>query len=135
MKVLNFQECVGSTSSMQSTSKLAFYRTKLHCTSFLESFWWVPKTSSEFLFFSALEHPPLCACEFLFFSFFFPFFYFFVNDFFHFLYLMLPSLLYHLRKKIQTYGETRNGRSKSGKRKNAKSNRETRKKKEVHQFF
>ena len=76
MKVLNFQECIGSTSSMQSTSKLAFYITKLHCTSFLESFWWVPKTSSEFLFFSALEHPPLYACEFLFFSSFFPFFFF-----------------------------------------------------------
>ena len=63
------------------------------------------------------------------------FFFFVVNNFFHFLYLMLPSLLYHLRKKIQTLGETRNGRSKSGKRKNAKSDRETRKKKEVHQFF
>ena len=38
MKVLNFQECVGSTSSMQSASKLAFYNSKLRFTSFFESF-------------------------------------------------------------------------------------------------
>ena len=38
MKVLNFQECVGSTSSMQSASKLAFYSSKLLFTSFFESF-------------------------------------------------------------------------------------------------
>ena len=30
-----------------------------------------------------------------------PFFFSFVNNFFQFLYLILPSLLYHLRKKIQ----------------------------------
>ena len=35
----------------------------------------VLKTSSEFLFFSSLEHPPPCACEFLFFSYFFLFYF------------------------------------------------------------
>ena len=38
MKVLNFQECVGSTSSTQSASKLAFYNSKLLFSSFFESF-------------------------------------------------------------------------------------------------
>ena len=38
MKVLNFQDCVGNTSSTQSASKLAFYSSKLLFTSFFESF-------------------------------------------------------------------------------------------------
>jgi len=87
------------------------------------------------LFFSSLEHPPLCACEFLLFSSFFPPFFFWVNNFFHFLYLMLPSLLYHLRKKIQTLWRDTKWKIWERKKKNAKSNRETRKKKEVQQFF
>ena len=87
-----------------------------------------------FLFFSSLEHPPPCVCEFLFFSSFFTFF-FWVNNFFHFLYIMLPSLLYHLRKKIQTLWRDTKWKIWDRKKKNAKSNRETHKKKEVQQFF
>ena len=130
MKVLNFQECVGSTSSTQSASKLAFYRSKLVFTFFFESFRCSALYSS-----LSLEHPPLCACEFLLFSSFFPPFFFWVNNFFHFLYLKLPSLLYHLRKKIQTLWRDTKWKIWERKKKNAKSNRETRKKKEVQQFF
>ena len=73
-----------------------------------------------FLFFSSLEHPPPCACEFLFFSSFFTFFIFWVNNFFHFLYIMLPSLLYHLRKKIQTLWRDTKWKIWERKKKNAK---------------
>ena len=111
MKVLNFQEYVGSTSSTQSASKLAFYNSKLLFTSFLESFRCSAFYSS--LHLSILHRELVNFCSFLPSS---PFF-FWVNNFFHFLYLMLPSLLYYLRKRSKLYGETRNGRSESGKRK------------------
>ena len=62
-------------------------------------------------------------------------FFFWVNNFYHFLYLMLPSLLYYLRKKIQTLWRDTKWKIWERKKKNAKSNRETRKKKEVQQFF
>ena len=86
-----------------------------------------------FLFFSSLEHPPPCACEFLFFSSFFTFF---------FLGQQLLSLsLSHatlsslsLEKKIQTLWRDTKWKIWERKKKNAKTNRETRKK-EVQQFF
>ena len=141
MKVLNFQECVGSTSSMQSASKLAFYSSKLLFTSFFESFRcsaqdlkWISillftwASSAVYLWISVLFFlPPTPPPPHLFF--------FWANNFFHFLYLMLPSLLYHLRKKIQTLWRDTKWKIWERKKKNAKSNRETRKKKEVQQFF
>ena len=130
MKVLNFQECVGSTSSTQSASKLAFYRSKLVFTFFFESFRCSALYSS--LHLSILRCVLVNFCSFLPSS--LPFF-FWVNNFFHFLYLMLPSLLYHLRKKIQTLWRDTKWKIWERKKKNAKSNRETRKKKEVQQFF
>ena len=134
MKVLNFQECVGSTSSMQSASKLAFYSSKLLFTSFFESFrcsaqdlkWisillftWASSSMCLWISVSFLPSSPL---------------FFWVYNFFHFIYLMLPSLLYHLRKKIQTLWRDTKWKIWERKKKNAKSNRETRKKKEVQQF-
>ena len=112
MKVLNFQECVGSTSSTQSASKLAFYSSILLFTFSFESFRCSALYSS--LHLSILRCVLVNFCSFLPSS--LPFF-FWVNNFFHFLNLMLPSLLYHLRKKIQTLWRDTNGRSESGKRK------------------
>ena len=129
MKVLNFEECVGSTSSTQSASKLAFYHSKLLFTSFFESFRCSAFYSS--LHLSILRRVLVNFCSFLPSS---PFF-FWVNNFFHFLYLMLPSLLYHLRKKIQTLWRDTKWKIWERKKKNAKSNRETHKKKEVQQFL
>ena len=73
-----------------------------------------------FLFFSSLEHPPPCACEFLFFYSFFTFFFFFFLGqqllSFSLSHAALSSLSLE-KKRSKLYGETRNGRSESGKRK------------------
>ena len=87
-----------------------------------------------FLFFSSLEHPPPCACEFLFFSSFFTFFFLGQQLLsFSLSHVALSSLL--LEKKIQTLWRDTKWKIWERKKKNAKSNRETRKKKEVQQFF
>ena len=53
-----------------------------------------------------------------------PIIFFFVNNLFHFLYLISLSLFYHLNKKDPNlWRETWNGRSESGKRNSAKSER------------
>ena len=78
-----------------------------------------------FLFFSSLEHPPPCACEFLFFSSFFTFFFFGSTTSFIFSISCCPLFSITWEKRSKLYGETWNGRSKSEKRKNAKSNKVT----------
>ena len=70
-----------------------------------------------FLFFSSLEHPPPCACEFLFFSSFFTFLFFGSTTSFIFSISCYPLFSITWEKRSKLYGETRNGRSESGKRK------------------
>ena len=114
MKVLNFQECVGSTSSTQSASKLAFYHSKLLFTSFFESF-----RCSAFYFslhLSILRHVLVNFYSFIPSS---PFFFFFLGQqllSFSLSHAALSSLSLE-KKRSKLYGETRNGRSESEKRK------------------
>ena len=70
-----------------------------------------------FLFFSSLEHPPPCVCEFLLFSSFFTFFFFGSTTSFIFSISCCPLFSITWEKRSKLYGETRNGRSESGKRK------------------
>ena len=83
MKVLNFEECVGSTSSTQSASKLAFCSSKLLFTSFFETFrcqLWI-----SILLFTWASSAVCLWISVLFFL--LPVLFFYVNNFFHFLYL------------------------------------------------
>ena len=112
MKVLNFQEYVGSTSSTQSASKLAFYNSKLLFTSFLESFRCSAFYSS--LHLSILRRVLVNFCSFLPSS---PFFFFGSTTSFIFSISCCPLFSITWEKRSKLYGETRNGRSESGKRK------------------
>ena len=117
MKVLNFQECIGSTSSTQSTSK--FKVGILQFNSSLYFFLWKFQMQCS-LIISSLEHPPLCACECLFFSSFFqPFFFIYFGSTTSFIFSISCCPLFSItwEKRSKLYGETRNGRSESGKRK------------------
>ena len=130
MKVLNFQECVGSTSSTQSASKLAFYHSKLLFTSFFESF-----RCSAFYFslhLSILRHVLVNFYSFIPSS---PFFFFGSTTSFIFSISCCPLFSITWEKKIQTLWRDTKWKIWERKKKNAKSNRKTRKKKEVQPFF
>ena len=64
-----------------------------------------------------------------------PFFFFLSTTSFYFSISSCPLFSIIWEKRSKFYGETRDWRFESRKRKNAKTNRETRKKKEVQQFF
>ena len=113
MKVLNFEECVGSTSSTQSASKLAFCSSKLLFTSFFETFrcqLWI----SILLFTWASS----AVCLWISVLFFLLHLYFFGSTTsFIFSISCCPLFSITWEKRSKLYGETRNGRSESGKRK------------------
>ena len=117
MKVLNFQECVGSTSSMQSASKLAFYSSKLLFTSFFESF----RCSAQdlkwisILLFTWASSAVCLWISVLFFL--LPPIFFGSTTSFIFSISCCPLFSITWEKRSKLYGETRNGRSESGKRK------------------
>ena len=70
-----------------------------------------------FLFFSSLEHPPACACEFLFLFFLLHLCLFGSTTSFTFSISCCPLFSITWEKRSKLYGETWNGRSESGKRK------------------
>ena len=135
MKVLNFQECVGSTSSTQSASKLAFYGSKLLFTSFFESF----RCSAQdlkwisILLFTWASSTVCLWISVLFFL--LHLFFFGSTTSFTFSISCYPLFSITWEKRSKLYGETRNGRSESGKSKMQRVIERHARRRRYNQFF
>ena len=129
--MLKFQECVGSTSSRFKVGYFYFLWIKIVQNFSSISLFERSRCACEFRSYLHLSFLRL-VCEFLFFSSPFPFF---VNKLLHFLYLILLSLLYHLKKWSKPYGERYEMEDLRAKRERMQRLKERRKKKEVVQFF